>query len=468
MEFSMNKLALSAVAIVVSTLAVSPKITSNYIEQNTLDIVSSIDALPLYQAEVITSDFGWFKSSAKVKVKADMAQLVSGTSSDEVYAMDLVLNFNHGLLTTSGANLSDFAITVENLPGVEGLSWDKSLPLYQVNGQVSLIGNLSYDDELPQISYTSEGGIEVNVSSYRGHAETVNGILKHTGLLPNLVLNFPQLTMQVKDININTLMSESITSYFDDNTVPVYDSSLEVTKWTVNSPDTFDATMDNLSMSVSSSVDEEKHLVFAKLAYGLEQVKVNDYVGSDFELVFETNNLDENTYIKFNKLLAAQSGPQQPTEQLETMASFLRDNLLDILSPAPEMNITSFKGKLPQGNFDANLHAKIENVKEAPSELMAPPFWLSHLNASSDVKVAKPLAHFVATQIVRNQLVANPNFVDTPIEEVEKLAAQQAPLMISMFEAQGLIVPDENSYTLNFELANNVAKLNGNEVPLPQ
>ena len=307
MEFSMNKNVLAAAVVASSVLLITPKLTSNYIEKNTLNIIDAINAVPLYKAELISSDFGWLSSSAKVKVSLDIPAFESVEQTQELFGLDLALNFNHGVLLSSGSNLSDFSITVENKPDISGLEWDRSMPLYQVEGSYSLVGNLSFVDQSPQLSFKDELGKVFQLSSYRGQAETVNGQLRHSGNLAKFSIESLFYSVHVNDVEINTLLVQPLQEYFNYDSVPAYESSLEVANWSVKTQDRFDLNVDNLSMMVASIIDEEKALTHGKIAYGIKQAQLDDYNLSDFELVLETNNLDEESYLKFRKLMAFQS-----------------------------------------------------------------------------------------------------------------------------------------------------------------
>ena len=464
MEFTMNKIALSVAAVLVGAIAISPTITSKNIEQDTLDAVAAINEMPFYKAELVSSDFGWLHSSAKIKVGLDFSQLGSTKVMNDELTLNLALDFEHGVVLASGLNLSDFSIKIENQPEVEGLTWDKSQPLYQLDGAFSLVGNLSYQDKSPKITYKGKDGELLEISQYQGYAETVNGKLKLVGNLPAVTIETPNISMHLKDTSMNTLISSSLSGFFSFDSIPVYDSSIEMASWDITTPDSFKLNMEQVSMAMSSTLDKQKHLAHGSIAYGIKKVVLDEQTATDLEFVLETNNLDEQSYLKLNKLLSFGAQDLEVAERVQDLYTFVDENLLNILAPEPEFNITSFKGTLPEGSFDANFHAKLEKVEALPEDLTQVPFWLGHLNASSDIKVAKPLLTMFATQVMRKRLANS----GATAEEVEQAAAEQAPSFIAMLEAQGAIVPEQDFYTLHFKLADKVAMLNGNEIPLPQ
>ena len=70
--------------------------------------------------------------------------------------------------------------------------------------------------------------------------------------------------------------------------------------------------------------------------------------------------------------------------------------------------------------------------------------------------------------MIRNRVANNPNAAGATQEELDQMAIEQAPVMIEMLIAQGFLVDDNEFYTLKLQLANQVAKVNSTEIPLPQ
>ena len=467
----MKKVLLSVAAIAAIATLSTPQIISSKLQQQTLEYIENINALPLYKAEIIESDFGWLRSQAKVKLALDFSELLKDQpNTQDLEPLELVvdLDVKHGPILSSGLNLSEFSVAINGEEYKDTLNWDTSKALYKLNAKVDTFGTLSYVDESPEMSYVNAEGMELYLEPYKGEAKTVDGVLIHSGVLPRLTVNTPQFSMAIENIVMGTELFQPLGSYFSYDSVPVYNAKMEFGDWQVLSTnDQPVVDLKNFSLVMKSALDEDQHIARGELAYRLESFNAMGYKGEDLELAIEINNLDEQSYIQLNKLFATTSMSADPEKPFEPLLAFFQENLLAILKPQPELNITSLKGTLPEGKFNAHLNAKIENVTDAPSDMKALSFWLGHLNADSKVKIAKPLMGVVARQIVLMQISQHPSMANATPQEINQLAEQQAPSFVAMLEAQGTLVADGDNYLVDFELENKQAKLNGNVIPLP-
>ena len=467
----MNKVAVIGLAAIFVSAISTPKIISSQLEQQTLDIVKQVNAIPYYKAELLDANFGWLSSEAKVKVGLDFSSLAAQQPElKDLEALEVVfdIDYSHGPLLASGFNLANFNVSLNSDGITENLNWDKAQPLYQLTAKTDLFGNLSYRDKSPKMSYINSDGLEFMVDAYQGQATSENGQLIHKGVLPLMTFTSPELAMSVTDLVMDTELSQPLTSYFNYDSIPVYSASVMFGNWQFRTAnDEPVASLNKLLMTMTSDLDETTRLASGELAYKLNDFAVMGYEGQNLELVMETNNWDEQSYIKLNKMFLMPSEGTDSDTQIDQIISFLQDNLLDILRPNPEFNITSLKGSLPEGDFNANLMAKVENVESTPNTLTDIKFWLSHLNVNSHVEIAKPLFEMVARQIVMSQLVNHPSLADATPEELNQAVEQQTPSFIGMLQAQGTIITKGDIYLLDFELADQQAKLNGNDFPLP-
>lgn len=467
----MKKILLSGAAVAVLATLSTPQILSSNIQQQTLQYVDTINALPLYKAEIIESDFGWLTSQAKVKVALDFSEVLTDQAAfQDMEPLELVvdLDVKHGPILSSGANLSEFSVAINGDNYKDTLNWDTNKPLYQLNAKVDAFGNLSYVDKSPEISYANAEGMELYLDPYKGEAKTIDGVLTHSGVLPTLTVNTQQFSMSIQNIVMSTELFQPLSNYFGYDSVPVYNAKLDFSDWQILAPNSQPIVdLTNFSLAMKSDLDEDKAVASGELAYRLESFNAMGYHGEDLELVLEMNNLDEQSYIELNRLFATASVPADPEKPFEYLLTFFQDNLLAILKPQPELNITSLKGTLPEGKFNAHLNAKIENVTEAPADLKELSFWLGHLNADSKVQIAKPLMGMVARQIIMTQMTNHPSMAQATPQEIQQAVEQQVPAFIGMLEAQGTLVADGENYLVDFELENKQAKLNGNAIPLP-
>lgn len=467
----MKKILLSGAAIAVIATLSAPQIISSNIQQQTQKYIDNINALPLYRAEIVESNFGWLTSQAKVKLALDFSEALAGQPNiPDMEPLELLvdLDVKHGPILSSGLNLSEFSVAINGEKYKDTLSWDSTKALYKLNAKVDAFGSISYVDESPEISYANAEGIELYLEAYKGEAKTVDGVLIHSGVLPSVTVNTQQFSMAIENIVMSTELFQPLGSYFGYDSVPVYNAKVDFENWQIlslNNQPIID--LNNFSLAMKSGLNEEQHTASGEIAYRLESFNAMGYQGEDLELVLEMNNLDEQSYIQLNKLFVSNSVPTDPEKPFEHLLTFLQDNLLAILKPQPELNITSLKGSLPEGKFNAHLNAKIENVTKAPADLKELGFWLGHLNADSKIEIAKPLMSMIASQIIMTQITNHPSMAQATPQEIQQAVEQQVPGFIGMLEAQGTLVADGENYLVNFELENKQAKLNGNAIPLP-
>lgn len=470
----MNKLLLGGLCVATAAIAVAPKVISSNIAEQTAAMVSKLNEVPLYSAELVEYDAGWLSSDAVIKVTIAMGKILPPTAPDkppmEDFEMLFELNVDHGPVISSGGHLANLEILykAENLK--QSLKWNQANPLLQVSAQIALDGAISYQDSSEPFTYTTDNNITIDVAAYNGEAKTVGNSVVHYGTLPLVKVMSQEMQLDFNQLTIDTSIDSDLASMFSYDSVPQYNTTISMNDLTFQSEDSQDVgTFEHLSIYVDSVVDQTTGLVSLEQIIKLGRFDFGEQYGQEFEVAIEVNNVEEQTYIALNKLFAQPDAALTPEQQMATIGEFFQRNLLATLKPEPEVNITRLVGTLPEGKFNAVLNAKIENVTQAPELISDPAFWLTHLNADSNMQVARPLFELIAEKMLYSQLVNNPQLAGSTPEEIAQIAQQQTPQYVNMLVTQGMIVLNEatDEYTLEFEIAEGVAILNGNNVPLP-
>lgn len=464
----MKKIAFSGAAIALAAILAAPVIISDQLQQDTEKFIAEVNELSMYKAELISTEQTWLSSDIKLKVGFDLADVFEDESMTEQFQLLLSLHVDHGPLLASGLNLAEFDLQLENSPMFASLQWDQSQALYQLTGEYNLLGDLSYRDRAPEISYVSDDNdVHFHLSPYQGKAETIDGELLHKGVLPELTLTSSMLDIALEQVAMKTHLKQSISSYFNLDELPLYDASVEVADTHIEAKlDGTEIDIKKLAMLMSSELDREKHLARGELVYKLEQLVTDAFEIKDLALVLETNNIDEQSYLNINQFFATQPMTADPDQQFEETLAFLKANLLALLKPEPEFNITMLKGEFNEGHFEAVLNTKLTQVAELPQDLLIPEFWLRHLKADSRIQVAKPLALKIAKLVMRRELTNNGQLAGKSADEVEQLLAQQVPAIFAMLEQQGKVLSQGHDYVVTFEMADKTAKLNGVALPI--
>ncbi|MBU2883750.1 YdgA family protein [Psychrosphaera sp. B3R10] len=470
----MNKLLVGGAIVAASAVVAAPKIISLNIAETITGLVQNVTEMPIYNAEIKSMDSGWFSTSGVILVTLELDKVMPPSSPDKApmddIEIELDFNIDHAPVLTSGSKLANIEVNyrAENLKS--SVTWDHAKPLYQIHAQIDLSGDLSYQDKSEKFQFTSDDNIKFDVKSYAGNAHTLDGHLIYTGELPAIDVTSPEVNMTLQQLVFDSVIKGDLASMFNYDQIPQYEMTVSVNQIEVKnetSPDVL--TLDHMSILVNSELDDATNLVRSDQIYKLGRFSFGEYFGEEFEIALEVNKLDKNMYMELAKIFSEPAPVEHPEQQVEKMVTFLESNLLTILGPEPEFNITRFKGKLPEGHFNAVLNAKIENVETAPATIKDPNFWLSHVNASSQVQISRPLFTVAVAKFIRGQLVNNPQLADATPEEIDQITVQQTPQYIAMLESQGMIVPNEatDEYTVDFSIAERAAKLNGNDIPLP-
>ncbi|MGK0370263.1 MAG: hypothetical protein ACJAW1_000502 [Glaciecola sp.] len=85
---------------------------------------------------------------------------------------------------------------------------------------------------------------------------------------------------------------------------------------------------------------------------------------------------------------------------------------------------------------------------------------------NSNMLMQKDAAEFIATTVVTEQLLANPNFTALSEEEQANIISQQVQGTIDGLVQQGMASLEGEDYSMIFTLEGGIATLNGNIIPL--
>lgn len=469
----MTKVFIGTILVLGAAIVVTPKLISNQINLQTEAIVEQINQVPFYQAKIVTSQPGWFNSYSEIEVAIDLNSVIQpAPDKPPIQEMKVAfdLSVDHAPLINTGFDLAHANLQLITKDFGHDLRWDKSKPLFQIAMQIDIAGNLSYQDASQALQYSVDEFTVLDIAAYQGTATTQDGVLSHNGVLPSVQLTSSEVNFTINHIAVDSQIKGQLLDLIDYDQVPQYTAQITFANLSATGSESPNSlTLEHFSYLVESQLDKN-----AQLANLIQVIKLGrfDYAknfGQDFEFAIEMKKIDEESYIQFSKLLTAPDLPPTPDQQMAAFSAFFDKNLLNLLKVGPEMNITEFKGTLPEGQFNGVLNAKIEGVKTLPTLVSDPRFWLSHLNANSHIQLAKPLMEKIAREFVLGQLVINPQLANATPQEIEQIADQQTPQYIAMLESQGMIVLDAAAglYSIDFVLVDQIAKLNGNEIPLP-
>lgn len=468
----MKKVVLSGLAIVAVVVLVTPRIVGLQFESKVQEIVSSINQMPVYQANVNSLQSGWFSSTAEISIGMKMPDTMTEGMPPIDLSFNLLVEGAHGpVLLSDGFSLgwlfTKIQTNAKQLP--EGLVAQDAAPIYMFEGITGFSGSTSYNDAVAALSYTdADTSMILEFSGMTGTGEVSAEKLVYESAASSLNIEIPSaLIFNMNELTIDVDAEAGIVQFFNQE---LYDSvaNISVASMDVNNPtNSNSSTMTNLSVDIVSDFDEASDLGDVKIATRLASVESQDMSLKDFVLDIEFKNLQGEFIKAYNKLTGDMLDlVNDPEASAQAMDNFMDEYLLSQLQAEPEYNLTAISGKIDDSEFNGMILAKIAGVSEMPVSIEDQSFWLQHAVVDSKLTMQKGAALYVASQMVKAQVAGNPQFMAMNPEEQSQLISQQAEATLVGLEQQGMISINEEDYQVVFTMQNAEAILNGNPIPL--
>ncbi len=463
------------VGVAVAVALIAPKIVSSQFASGLQNSIDAVNKNPAYAASVTSIESGWFSSQAEVNVAIvvpEMAEL-SGEGID--MSADIVINAQHGpILTQSGFSLGwlDTKLETKNGELPAGLVVADDQAIYQFNGVTGLFMSTSYQDSVAAMEYTDpDNQTVISFSGLNGEGEFSGSKVVYSAISESMTMSIPEVgnadikTFEIKldaDASLSAMMQQGL---YDSESV----MSIKSIMWNDLVSDT-QTSIDDTKLLASSNFDEASGLGGGIVSTTIASMNLpidGETLITDTSMVIELKNLQAKFLLAYQDLMNDLGSNPDDIEQIsEKMNAFMQEYALEQLQANPEYNITDLSGKINGSAFDGKALAKLEGVTELPLTLEDPGFWMQHSNVDSTLSVEKGAAEFIATQVLKAQLGANPQFAAMPAEQQAQILAQQvAPTLEGMVQ-QGMLTMNGEKYEISFALVAGAASLNGNPIPL--
>lgn len=466
----MNKLLPLTASVLVLGALVTPKIIGSQIETKLNDVITSINASQGYQLDITELESGWFSTQATLRLSLDpdIMGTLQGADSDQ-WVIDLDFDASHGpILMGDSTNLGFVNWQISSAANSlrDTLSWPENTAFYQMKGQLDLSSQFQYTDSLT--SFTSIAG-EMNqfdFSGYQGGGIYEGAVFSYQGEAESFDAKTGEGELQINKLTLDTQIESSLDSLFD---AVFYNSNgkFAISSIVLNEQSNGKAmAVNDLYVTSQTQVDKTSGALDLALVYGVKSVKVDDFIGENFELGLEINNVSQDfftAYQSFVPLLANSAGVQSSDVSMD----FLNTNLLSLVKMEPEINITRLKGTLEQGSFESYLNTRLVGISTLPTRIDDTAFWLSHTVLNGQVKGDKAVIELAAKVFMLAQLSSNPQTQGMSGTQLDEIADAQIPMLLQTIAYQGLIISDENSYSTQLSLKDSVFKVNEQPVPLP-
>lgn len=465
------------IVVVAAALSVTPYVIGSQTKSAIQDQVALFDSSqPVYQARIVSYDRGWLSSNAVIEVGVDLDALGMGDEAEAAVATsEFQLSLQHGpVLTDQGFSLGLASWQLSNNgQGLEDyVQWDKEQLLYLQQGSVSLAGNATYSDAIPQLNNTGNTGeVSFTLSEYVGHGSYDGETLIYDGLFSDFVLSVESLMVETRNAKLSMVASTDIATilkgdFYTGTGQLLLDSAIVTTVEAGEVAAVNDLSMDYIT-SVSEDTTTNTTLAHMNINYGASSLRINGVEAANLRFDTAINNLDKSFLDAYLEQVRAGFG-EDPEQMTIMLSELFESHGLAFLQAQPELAVTEFSGILPQGTFNANAAMSVAGVTALPKSMEDDAFWREHLRVDSDATVAKPLLQWAAKSYVYMSLVNVSQASELTAEQLDQIAAQQAAMMIQAFIQQGVLREEDETYIFDFAIADGMMTINGQSTPLNQ
>ncbi|MDP5029306.1 DUF945 family protein [Paraglaciecola sp.] len=458
---------------VIAGVAAAPKLIGLSVVENLNAHIAQINEIPSYQASIKEVHSTWFTTTAVIDVALSVPEL--DAEMQEALTFQLDFSAQHGPILMGeqiGIGREAWSISYQGDSLREKLDFAAEQALYRFNAKTSLLGATSISDRVLPFNVTIKEFQEISMrfSGYQGSGEIQGKHINYLANIEKMSIDGDGKHASIDNIQFDTSIDATLDQIFSGE---VYDSIVKVSIAAMNFKDEQDATMTsnvtNTVITAESDADQANKLFHILSSYSVESYQVMGSEGQNLHLNIDMNNISTDFLKAYqNQMQEVMQNPQSdPAATQEQLLAFMDENLLDLLIASPELNIAQLSGTIDQGNFSAQLFTKLVNITALPDNMLDTAYWLSHIQASTNIELEQNIAEMVAKLVLKSQLQGNPQMAQATPEELDEIAMQQAPMILQNLAQQGLLQTTANGYKLVAELKDSQATLNGNPIPLP-
>jgi len=469
----MKKIVLPLIA-VTAIGAIAPKLVGSQLNTSLNDVVAHINNMPGYQATLSNVETTWFNTTADIAIKLEVPSY-NPASDDQAaqesvnFAVNIDFDASHGPLLLgqhSGLGWVGWTATVQGEQWREHAQWVLESPIYQLTSTMGLFGSHNFSDQMPKVSINEGEQSLLSFSGYQGHG-TYNGkALVYAGMSETVTASMPQFELKGENLSFEMDMQASIQQALEQG---FYDSlsKLNLAKLVVNSGEDNQTTeLKNAYISAATTIDDEKTLGSLAMSYGVDEIDVDSFHGEDIALDMEFNNISADVLKAWQKFAEQLTGVDPEQMQLK-MQEFGKEHLLTLLVAEPQINITSLRATLVQGKVVSNIHASLVGIDALPMNLENIGFWASHALMNGKIEGDKAAIEFVASKMMKQQMMTDPQAQEMTEEELDQMAMQQTQGMLGMLAQQGMVTASETNYISVLKFEKRELTVNDKVIPLP-
>jgi len=463
-----------AVAIIIAVVLLLPKYVATQVTSSITHLVASVNKLPIYSAQVVEIDEGWFSSSAIIKVGIDFDKI----SERQIENMptgqgQFLVDFKsaHGPLIINDG----FAIALvkwhASYSGNElkqVMQWDQSQAFYHITGTHQLWNTTDYKDKVQAFTIDNEAqNVQADFSGYEGKGTFSSSHFDYSTVISKTILANSENTALITDVEFEMSVDGS---YLKAMGGALFDTEMVFKMGQLQLNDELAQVevmnLQQVNVETVVKINKENETANIDQLVELSSASFGGYKIENLNMDVAVNRFSKVFIEKYQNIIN-QMSTQDPLVIQQEMAAFMQDNMLLLLEQDPEFDIKNISATLPEGKFDVNAKAQTVGITNLPTDLRDQEFWLSHLLAEANLNSDKAVAQMLASQYMLSQLAANPQAAEMSVEQINQIAAQQAPAMLDALIQQGFIVEENGVYKAAATFKDKKMLLNGKEIPLP-
>jgi uncharacterized protein YdgA (DUF945 family) len=469
----MKKLLIFVLVLILAIALISPKIVGSQFASGIQDVVDAINKSPTYSASVTSIDSAWFSTTAEVLVGMNFPNMANATGETPLdLSISLDVSASHGpFIINDGFAIGWLKSVVQTqssaLPA--GLVFPNADKLYKFEGVTGVFGTTTYQDRVAAVAYTDpETQATVAFTGLTGNGEMSGSGFQYTSVTDSISMNVENmLNFEIQGLALDIQSAESIATMLSQG---LYDSNMRLSSTLMIFNDLKKATEVRVVDSVLAGVtsfDKSSDLGDIVMTTTVASITSPDMNLSDLNSVIEIKNIQATFLLAYqdfsNKMVENILSPTQTQKHLD---AFMTTFLLDQLQAKPEYNFSNISGKINGSEFRGKITTSLSEITQLPSALEDTAFWMQNVIINSSMLIEKDAATYIASVMVSEQLLANPNYAALSEEEQAKMLNQQVQGTIDGMVQQGMLLLEGDDYSMVFTLENGAAILNGNAIPL--
>ncbi|MDC0069348.1 YdgA family protein [Gammaproteobacteria bacterium] len=436
-----------------------PKMIGSIAVQNLENFVITINDNDLgYVARIKNLDAGWFSTTADIYFALDP------TIYDAFAEVDVGVVAQHGpILTLNDWALGALAFRLETdkRTARDVLTYSEEQSLYQLEGHVNFLGTVSYFDSIPVFKYSSnESSNSSRFGGWNGRGTSSKNKTIYQGEIyssRDMRADGRELLMTSGTVSLNAQgsMLEIISDPLLESTYQFGLGYFLYRDGSSNS-DSF-IEIDNTELKFFTGAGKDPSFVNLGFDFTIEGIDVDIQKlfvakAKDLTLKTEVKNIAIEPFIEL-----AYSDVEDPwaSDSVE---------LLALLQPSPEFNVTEISGNIVGQSFSGYLLAKYSDINSLPNKPDNILFWLSKVVIDAKMVLDKELAYWLSEKFIS---------LSTPLSEfvegeITSKAREEARDMIDGYMQVGILSETEGGdFEISFRLKDSEALLNGEVTPLP-